>query len=491
MSYLKKLFLFCLLAVTPQLFAANLDELDKYIEDMRVKYKAPGVSISIVEGDKIIYAKGFGVNQIDKPEKVDPNTAFQLASVSKTFTSAGLGIWVDKKLLNWDDPVIQYLPQFVLKDIYATRYSTSRDLLAHRTGLPAFTGDLLTHLGYNREEILSKIKYIEPANSFRNVAYYSNVGFFAAGEVLAKLSNMSYEEAIKNTLLVPMKMARTGFASEMNIPNVAAPHVLKDDKVQVSLRDPSRIFAAAGGLYSSAHDMANWMILHLNKGVFEGKQILTPETIEEMHKPSMVSEVGFTELPPINEWSSFSFGLGWDNYNYKGKFIVEKAGALDGVRSVVTLIPDLKIGVTVLTNLNLTILPEVIRAKILEIYLGKSDQDFTKEFDAKAKMIADLIKSEPKQKDALPFNRDLSQCVGVYVNELYGDFEVVQKGENLALLAGPAKWKGSLNHVGNDSFNLRWPLVNAGNELVTFVFGVDGKAIEIQTESLGVFKRKP
>lgn len=120
------------------------------------------------------------------------------ASDSKTFASAGLAILVDQEKLSWDDEIIQYLPQAVFKDIYATRYATPRDLLAHRTGLPAFGGDLLSHLGYNREQVLERVRFIEPATSFRNKPFYSNIGFFVAGELLAKITHETWENAIQH-----------------------------------------------------------------------------------------------------------------------------------------------------------------------------------------------------------------------------------------------------------------------------------------------------
>lgn len=472
------------------LFCEFLQDFDAFIENQRKEYKVPGAAVAIVKDDKIIFAKGYGVCRYDKPEKVDADTIFQLASVSKTFASAGLAIQVDQKRLSWDEEINLHLPQFALKEPYATRYATSRDLLAHRTGLPAFGGDLLSKIGYTREQILSRVRFIEPASSFRNKAYYSNGGFFIAGELLAKLSNSSWEAAIQSTLLDPLKMTRSGFAANLDKTNVASAHAFVNGEMQIIPRDTSVLFAAAGGVTSTAADMGRWIIMQLNEGAFEGKQVIKPESIREMHLPSMVAEVTFSELPPIDAWSGFSFGLGWDNYHYKGQFIVEKAGALDGVRSVVTLIPGRKAGIVILANLNLTVYPELIRAKFLESELGQYANDLLPEFAKQEQSVEEIILAPRAPKNQLPFGHKLSQYTGSFENDLYGDFVVSQEYDQLLLEAGPGKLKGKLKHWSNDTFLLTWPAINTGNELVTFTFGPEGNAIEMQTETLGAFHLK-
>lgn len=466
-----------------------IEELDQFIENARIQRKVPGVAVAIVKDDQVIFAKGYGVCRYDQTEKVDVDTIFQLASVSKTFASAGLGIQVDQKKLEWDDEIIKHLPQFTLKDLYATRYATSRDLLAHRTGLPAFKGDLLSKLGFSSDEILYRIRSIEPASSFRNKAFYSNIGFFTAGKLLEHLSGRSWEETIQKTLLDPLKMTRSGFSENLENSNVAFSHADVNGMIQVIPRDKSILFVAAGGVTSTAKDMGNWMIMHLNEGFFDGKQLLKPETIKDMHMPSMVAEVSFTELPPINDGSSFSFGLGWDNYQYQGKFIVEKGGALDGVRTIVTLIPELKMGITVMANLNLTTLPELVRAKFLDSFLGKNDKDYVKDFIKYEQEIAAIVQLPQKPKDAQPFIYPLSQCTGSFTNDLYGTLDVSHMNNELTITIGPAKLTGKLLPWSNNTFLLKWPTINMGHEFVTFVFGPDGKAQELQTETLGAFKR--
>lgn len=463
-----------------------LQDLDKFVEQERIKRKVPGVAVVVVEGDKIVFAKGYGVTEINLPQKVDENTIFQLASVSKTFTSAGVGSLVDDKKLTWDDEVIKHLPGFALKDIYATRYASARDLLAHRTGLPAFTGDLLGILGYNRDEILFRIRFIKPGASFREKALYSNLGFFAAGELIAKLNNTSYEEAIKTRLLNPLSMTRTGFAELAKDANIAKPHAIVNKELKVVPREDSKLFAAAGGVFSTAKDLGNWMILHLNEGKFNGKEVLKPETIHEMHKPSMVADVTFTETPPITENSGYTYGLGWDSFHFQNALIVEKSGALDGVRSIVTLVPEKKLGIAIIANLNLTPLPEMIRAEYLNQVFGvKANYDKAfQEFDETIEKIFAI----PKPDKALPLSHTLDNFMGVFNNEVYGNAEIKKDGDKLSLIFGPVK--ATLTHYSGDVFMLTWPSIDYGHQKVTFTFDENGHAYKFGTETLGDFERK-
>jgi CubicO group peptidase (beta-lactamase class C family) len=472
------------------IYAQDWSDFERWVEEMRAQWKVPGVAVAIVQEDKVVFVKGFGVRRTGQSEPVGPETIFRLASVSKVFTAAGLGVGVDKGLLKWDEEIIKNLPQFALKESYPSRFATARDLLAHRTGLPAFRGDLLGKMGYSSEEILYRVRFIDPATSFRNLANYSNVGFFVAGELLGKIFKTSWEKAISTQLLIPLEMKRSGFATPLDEQNVAAAHAMINGKIAVIASDHVGGFPGADGITSTAADMAQFMIMHLNGGVFRGKRLLKQATVREIFTPSMVSEASVSEAPPINPNASFSYGLGWGNYNYNGFMIIEKGGALDGVRTNVTLIPELKLGICILSNLNLTLLPEVIRAKFLEKYLGKSRMNIEAGILQVEESIENLFKIAPKPPGALPPSHSLEQYTGVFESTLYGLIKIKVENGGLVLEAGPALWKGQLRSWSNDTFTLLWPTINSGNEQVTFMFGPDNRAIEMQTETLGTFRAK-
>lgn len=484
------MFKFLSIFIIFNIYALDLKDLELFIEEKRVEMQVPGVAVAVVKENKVIFLKGFGVRRFDQLDKVNPATIFQLASVSKTFVSAGLGVAVDQGRVTWDEEIIKKMPQFVLKDPYPTRVANARDLLAHRTGLPAFRGDLLGKLGYSSEEILARVRYIEPVTSLRNQANYSNVGFFIAGELLGAIFKNPWEEVVANFLFKPLEMQGSGFAHNLDQPNVAFAHVMSDKQMKVVPWDRTGGFPAAGGISSTAADMANWMIMYLNGGMFKGKQILQASTVKEIIFPSMVGEVSFTEAPPIDVFSSFSYGLGWNNYNYKGTMIVEKGGGLDGIRTIVTLIPQLKMGICVLSNLNFTLLPEAIRAKFLEQVIGKSEASLQRGILAMELPIANLLKVEPPPSGALPPGHPLGQYTGSFENELYGIFIIKLENGRLIVEAGPGRFKGTLQPWSNETFILQWQVVNSGNEKVTFTFGPDNQAIQFQTETLGVFSRR-
>lgn len=482
----------CLLLFTALLFSTNLhcsqiDDFDSFIEQNRSKWNVPGLSVVIVNDGKVILSKGYGVTEVNSNHQVNESTIFQLASITKSFTAAALGVLVDQKKLSWDDLIINYLPEFALFDPYPTRYCSTRDLLAHRTGLPAFGGDLLGKLGYKPDEILRRIRFIKPASSFRDKAHYSNVGYFVAGELLGKISNSSWEEAIKNSLIEPLQMNRTGFSDNLDTTNVAKGHALNGDIIEIVDWDRSGGFGAAGAMTSTAEDMGNWMLMLLNHGVYGEKKLLNSDTVKDMFISSMVGEVSFSEVEPINEFSGFDFGLGWGNYHYMGEMIVEKGGGLDGIRTLTTLVPEKKLGITILANLNLTLFPEALRAKFLQIFVGNDGHDYQPEIQKKNIEIQKLLNPPEENTKALPSTRPLGDFVGVFESPLYGKFEVKQEGNKLGVEAGPIRLKGTLTHLGLDTFILKWPVVNSGSDPVTFTFGPDGKAIEFTSEAFGRF----
>jgi CubicO group peptidase (beta-lactamase class C family) len=483
----------CFIFFSEKLYSEEnkLDGLDTFVEKAMEEYQVPGVAVAVVKDGEVVYLKGFGVREIGKDAKVDPDTIFQLASVTKTFTAAAVGTMVDKGKVGFDDEVITILLGFALMEPYPTRYSTPRDLLAHRTGLPAFAGDLLGELGYDRAEVLHRVRFIKPSYSFREEAAYSNVGFFTAGQVAAVAADSTWEDVVRDNILKPLEMSRSGFTNELaKHKNVAAPHGKLDGEIKLVRRDTQQILGAAGAMISTASDMTHYMNMFLAGGKYKDKLVLTSDTIKEMFAPSMVEKPGFAELPPISEKTGFSYGMGWGNYHWKNLEIVEKGGALAGIRSVIVLVPELNLGITVLANLNLTVLPEAIRAYILEQYLGKANYDMQAEIMERAKNLAYLtgkpltLPENPKQP-----SKPLSAYVGSYENDLYGTFNVVEDKDSLKIEAGLAKYPGTLKHWDYDMFLLKWPSINTGYDEVIFVIDGKGNVSEFLTESYGTFKR--
>lgn len=476
-------------AQQPQMSAA---ELDAFIEKAVADYRVPGAAVAIVKGDRTILMRGYGVRRSGDPAPVDENTVFQIASDTKTFTAAALAALVGDGRLGWDDKVITHLPEFVLFDEYATRNAAIRDLLAHRTGLPAFTGDILGEIGYDRAEALRRIRYLPPATSFREQALYSNLGFFAAGMVASRAAGSSWEEVVDSRLLTPLGMSRSG-TSVLAMPaddNHAATHGFVDGRLQ--LIEPSKqiVLGPAGSIISTASDLARYMRMLLAEGRFEGRQVLAASAVDAMFESSMVSEIGFSEALPISQETGFGYSMGWGYYYFHRAKVLEKGGALDGVRAVIVLVPERELGIAVLANLNLTLLPEAIRAQVLESELGPAGPDTQATILKQQKQVDALLVPDPPPADPGPPSVPLQSYAGTYESDLYGRFVVTPVGKgSLHVAAGPAGLAGTLTHISRDTFALTWPLVNYGNQQATFTIGPDGVPTQFTTQTLGAFTR--
>src|SRR2546423_11649526 len=390
--------------------AANdpVAELDAFITRTLQQYQVPGAAVAVVRDGKVVLVKGYGVRNVTKPGAVDENTIFQLASVTKTLTAAAAATVVDEGKLDWDKPIFNYLPEFVGYDPYMTRWLTERDLLAQRTGWPEFTGDQLDSFGYNRAEILRRLRFFKPRYSLREVAQYSNPGFFVAGEVAARCAKQSWNDLVEHRLFKPLEMSRSGTVIKaLEDPNATAAHALVNGKPVVV--EPSELdtTGAASSATSTAADMLKLMLMFLNKGSYNGKRILKPETVAEMFKRSMVSKIDFTDLPPISDKTGFYYGLGVGSYDYAGHQIIEKGGALAGVRTTIVLVPDKNAGIVVLANLNLTAFPEAVRAYFLNQLLEMNPEADQKEIFARNEQLKKLMAPPPTPKNPGKFNGTL------------------------------------------------------------------------------------
>jgi CubicO group peptidase (beta-lactamase class C family) len=467
-------------------------ELDAFIQRTLAAYRVPGAAVAVVRDGRVTLLKGYGVREAGKPDSVDGDTIFQLASVTKTLTGAVTGTLVDEKRIGWDDAVIAHVPDFVAFDPYLTRYLTVRDLLAMRTGFPAFTGDILDPMGYSRSQILARLRHLKPRYSLREVAQYSNLGFFLAGEVAARAGGAPWEKLVQDRLLTPLAMTRSGALSS-NLdrdPNVSANHVLADGKAVAVPATRADAIGASGSASSTAADMAHLMQMLLAGGRYGGRTVLQPDTVAEIFKRSMVSEISFTELPPIDETTGFYYGLGVDSYDYRGERIIEKAGALAGVRTIMTLLPARNTGIVVLANLNITTFPEAVRAFFLDALAGVAPEAHqTAIAESNAAIARMFVQMALPSTTPGKFEGSLESLRGNYANDLYGPCAIAPVGKELALECGPARYRGELRHYANGAFRVQFPNPTTGPHDITFTIGEDGKAASYTDDALGTFTR--
>ena len=451
----------------------GLDEksLREFVAATMADYRVPGAAVAVVKDGKAFFVEGFGVLEEGGGAKVDGETIFQLASVSKTFAAAATAAVVGEGKIGWNQPVSEVLAGFEMATPYATEWMHSRDLLAHRAGFEGFFGDLFDHLGYSRSDVLGRIRYVEPGYSFRDHPEYSNLGFFVAGEAAAKANGSTFEELVAEKVTGPLGMTRTGRASELlggDDANVSGHHQILDGEVVVIPKaNLSDVFVAAGGLASSAADLSRYLEMLLAEGEFEGREVLTADNVAELFEPVIADAPGFAEFPPIGAGSGFDYSPGWGIYHYAGRRIVEKGGALDGIRTVLVVVPEAGLGIAVLANLNLTAFPEAVRAGILQRALGQpGEASLQPAIRRQADGIQEMLMApEEAPTDPKPIPRPLEDYVGTYTNDLYGTWRIeLNSGPDpgevpLIVLAGAAGYRGTVVPWDGDEMRVSWPIV--------------------------------
>jgi len=464
-------------------------DLDAHIERALKTFQVPGVSVAIVKDGKTVMARGYGVRDIDKPELVDGDTLFGIASNTKAFTGASLAILVDDGLLEWDDPVINYLPDFRMYNSYITSELTVRDLLVHRSGFSLGAGDLLhwPEAEYTTEEIIYRLRFIKPATSFRAKYAYDNVLYLVAGQVVAKVSGMPWKDFVKQRIFTPLGMNRASFTAEdfLADSNHVAPHIVLEDRLQTVRLMGLDSIAPAGAINASAAEMALWVTTQLNQGRIgdSDKRIFSEAQSREMH--SIVTPYPVGKLPPAMAAQQANFrgyGLGWAVQDYQGKKMVAHNGGLLGQVSRVTMLPDLSLGVVVLTNQQSGAAFSAITYLILDHYLGleKPTDWITVYADQVAKNKAGVSELLKKQEAEHNTNSKpslaLSAYAGLYRDSWFGDATITLEGEALRLrFVKSPLMIGTMEHYQYDTFIVRWDERSLeADAYVSFALEADG-----------------
>ncbi|HJS51289.1 MAG TPA: serine hydrolase [Pyrinomonadaceae bacterium] len=476
-----------------QLVHGQLNGFDEYVTKAMRDWEVPGIAIAVIKDDKIVLAKGYGVRQLGAEAPVDERTLFAIGSSSKAFTAAGLAMLVDEGKIKWDDPAVKHLPGFEMFDPYVTRELRIRDLLTHRSGLER--GDFLWYGSeLDRDEILRRTRYLKPTWSLRSNFGYQNLMYLAAGQVAAKATGKSWDEFIKSRIFTPLGMtaSNTSIKDFKNGDNVATPHASVEDKVQpIAWRNIDNI-APAGSINSNVLDMAQWVRLQLGQGTFEGKKLISPAAMREMHMPQTVMrlEGAYTMFYP--EAHFLTYGLGWFMHDYKGKKVVEHGGAIDGMRAGVAMIPEEKLGVVILTNMNGSLLPIPLMFKVFDAYLGGTQKDWSADMLKALKPLQEQGKAAEKKAEServMGTNPSLAleKYAGTYKNDLYGEVKINNEGGKLNINFGPA-FKSDLQHWHYDTFRAQFNGPVASKVLVAFGLNPQGKA---DTVTLGLFSDYP
>jgi len=449
-------------------------------------FEVPGVSVAIVKDGQVVLAKGYGVRKLGDPAPVNSETLFGIASNTKAFTATALGMLVEEKKIEWDAPVVRYLPAFALSDPYVTHELTVRDLLVHRSGLGLGAGDLLwwPPSTYNRKEIAARLRYIPLATSFRSAYAYDNVLYLVAGELIETMSGMSWEDFITRRILKPLGMngANVHHSAASHGGNVATTHAPVDGKVRIIAPFASDNTNPAGGINAGATDMARWMIAQLDSGRTASGRLWSQRTARELW--SIVTPIPYggppPELPALR--ANFNgYALGFGIRDYRGRKLLTHTGGLPGYVSRVAMLPDQKTGVAVLTNAESGAAFDAIVNRVLDYYLGASDTDWLAGFQKLSARADAALKAEEAQaaasrntssRPSLP----LAKYAGTYRDTWYGDVTITEEGGKLVMrFSKSPQLVGDMEHWQYDSFLVKWrDRELRADAFVTFALTPDG-----------------
>ncbi len=471
--------------------------LDAYMEAAIQLWKVPGVGLAIVRNDSVIYARGYGVRDVARPDRVDERTIFAIGSSSKAFTSASVAMLVDEKKVSLDATAATYLPGFQLYDPYASRELTVRDMLSHRSGLAR--GELAWYgSGFDRDEIVRRVRYLPPTWSLRSQFGYQNIMYIASGQVVAKVSGKSWDDFVRERIFTPLGMSTssTSIAALSGQRDVSLPHAMVNDTVRsVPWRNIDNA-GPAGSINSNVAEMAQWVRLQLGRGMYNGKQLISSRMVDEMHQAHTVIRTDSAARANNPETHLQAYGLGWFLQDYRGRMVVHHGGNVDGFTALVAMMPEEKYGIVLLTNMNGTGLPNALMLKLFDLQLKAPSRDWVREGFTRLETAQARARDAQRRADAQRVantrpSLPLSAYVGTYVDSLYGDVVITEVSGKLHLEFGPT-WRADLEHYHLDSFRARFDTPVLPPVPVTFRIGGAGKVDEVQLDMAGRadFKRK-
>ncbi len=480
MKYITHLFVLFFLCInnsfsqTDSLPSFIKDSLDIYVNRALTDWKIPGASVAIVKNGKVAYMKGYGVKEMGTNDKVDENTLFMIGSNSKAFTATALAMLDADKKLSLDDKVQKWLPDFKLYDPYVTKEANIRDLLCHRLGFETFQGDFMFFdSDLTTAQMREKWSRLKPIYSFRSKWGYTNAAFMTAGEIIPKVIGKTWSEFLKEKIFMPLGMNSTLALSKdiSTAANKATAHTVWMGELKKIPYGRIDAMAPAGAISSSANDMSKWVMMLLNNGKLDGKEIISASAIAQTRLPhSIVGNGGHM----FNKAHFNLYGLGWFLEEYAGRKIVAHTGGVNGFVTSVCLIPEEKLGIIVLTNTDANNFFEALRNEIQDAYLGLPYRNYSKVFlgfqkgneataEKELKLRRDSINANPAT--SLP----ISAYTGEYKHGIYGKMNIkLENGELIMRFEHHANRYSKLEALGGNRFLSTWNDPLYGTKVLTF-----------------------
>ena len=431
-------------------------------------FHTPGLALGIVQGGKVRFAGGFGQRNLAQGQPVDADTLFRIASTTKAFTAAALAILVDEGVLHWDDKVIDIIPEFRMSDPWVTREFTLIDLLTHRSGLGRGAGDLMLWpepSGFSREDIITNLRYLKPASSFRSQYAYDNLLYIVAGEVVARASHSTWAGFVQSRILDPLGMpCYAGKIAPDRLGNVAMPYGYFKDRIEPIERNAitGRVTASqpAGGLVCNARGMSIWMQTWLAGGLGpNGQRIFSEKQRDMLWHGQTILPISKAEREDDNTHFK-TYALGWREDDVHGYAIISHTGTLSGMQAYVTLVPELDLGIVVLSNGSNYGVRNALTQSLLYAYMGQPQRDWVSIYqDRQAKKAAEraagpaFVAPHGSGKMALP----LGDYAGQFKDPWFGQVDIVRQGKALRFVSHKmSSLKGTLEPFEQNTFIVRW-----------------------------------
>ena len=485
------------LSTSAQTLSSN--QIDSLVELTLKTFDVPGMSVGIVKDGKLIHAKGYGIANLRTGKKVDEYTLFGIASNSKSYTAAALGMLVDEGKLKWDDKVTDIIPEFKMYNPYVTEEFTIRDLLTHRSGLGLGAGDLMMfpdNSDFTKKDIIHNLRYLKQVSSFRTKYDYDNNLYIVAGEVVARVSGISWEDFIEKKIMQPLgfKNSAASVSRLKDKSNSIRPHAPVNGKIETIDIDWSETANAAGGIWSNIIDESKWVILQMNHGKYGDslkQKLFSDDVHEEMWGAQTI--IGARAVPPYNTHFA-AYGLGWFLSDVKGYKQVTHTGGLAGIVTQVVMIPEINLGIIVFTNQQAGAAFSAVSNTIKDGYLGVKGYDWVKLYaarvargEAEAKKINDevaaTIAAQTKNSNG---TFSIEPYIGKYTDQWFGEVEISMKeGKPWFASKRSPKLSGELFPYKGNTLIVRWTDRSMdADAFVMFSTDKDGKPSGIKMNAI-------
>ncbi len=474
-------------------------QIDRLTKRVMKEFSVPGIAVAVIKDDVILHMKGYGVRSIATRQKTDEHTLFAIASNTKAFTVAALGILIDERKLTWETKVIDIIPEFRLNNAYVTEDFNIKDLLSHRSGLGEGAGDLMSwpdSAMFTTAEIIHNLRYLKQASSFRTKYDYDNLLYIVAGEVVARVSGMSWEDFVESRIMMPLGMdgSSASFKRLKDLTNIIDAHVPVEGKLQVVAKQEGKIHNSVGGIYSNITDLSKWAMLQMNHGRYGKnleKRIFSEEVHREMWTPQTIRPVS-GDTPYRTCFAAY--GLGWNLTDTNGHLQVYHTGTHSGIVTRVTLLPEEGLGIIVLTNQQEEAAHKAITNAIMDSYLDISGNDWVRMLMVKAlkdkteaKGITDRVWAtvEARRRESSA-EIDPQVFTGTFTDVWFGDVVIYEDNDGLRVRAVKSpKLRGEMFHYTANTFIVKWDDRSMdADAFAVFALDRDGEPCSIRMEAI-------